>query len=264
MSLFKDQYKEPILSSIRYLLSLSVEQRTLIAMNLQKMDREHRLKLSPLLAAIQNDIAARDKTTIASKLVDLGIDRTYSELLVTAIIEQAPTIQYMLSMISRMEDSDFKSKFPGVMKDVFVEHKSLDVVADTHKVSKDLANAMIVVIRDAMNSLARGDASESKLKETCHECGFSNSKIDVFLNTLKINLQFWWNMLVFSNTQNTIFGMGSIQSQNTQIQNSSNNNTMLLQKIEQQNAQILQTLASILKTLKSYTDSTTDNTGAYR
>ena len=85
-----------------------------------------------------------------------------------------------------------------------------------------------------MNHLARSEISEKKIIHMCKEVNLSESKIDTLVNTLKINSDYWRNMLIFSNTQDSFF---------------------TLQDTIQQNDLILRTMQEILILLKAKNNS---------
>ena len=68
-----------------------------------------------------------------------------------------------------------------------------------------------------MNGLARSELSENTIKKKCKESGLTDAKTEVLVNTFKINSNFWHNMLVFSNTQDTIRVLERIDKKDDQI-----------------------------------------------
>ncbi len=87
--------------------------------------------------------------------------------------------------------------------------------------------------RTLMNGLQRRQYSEEKIKELFLENGLSDSSADVLLNTFNVNRKFWFDMLVFTNTQDTFFE---------------------LRALRQENKEILKTLKDLLKILKEGKD----------
>ena len=193
------------------------------------MDESDEEKLESLFLAISNDISNYDETTIANKLFDLGLDKTYATLFVKNMIEQMPTMKYHLQELEKFNDEEFKVKFPMIVKEMFVERTEPSILTKEQNMTQQQLRAISRLARNLMNHLARSSMSEKKITKACEEAKLSQSKIDTIINTLKINSEYWRNMLVFSNTQDVYF---------------------LTQDIAQQNEMIMRTLQEILKILK--------------
>ncbi len=237
MSAFRKDYEIKLKESINYFNSLSAEKQAFTVSHLLELDENDDEKLSGLFFAISNDISNYDETTISNKLFDLGLDKTYAVLFVQNIVEQAPTMQYQLQELSKFTDDDFETKFPIIVNEIWVERKNPQSLSKEQNITSQQLLIILNVTRTFMNNLARAVISEKKIIQICQEAKFSKSKIDVLVNTLKINSEFWKNMLIFSNTQDSFFS---------------------LQDVEQQNELILRTLQEILNLLKGK-DSSTNN-----
>ncbi|MDA7939867.1 MAG: hypothetical protein MPJ04_04930 [Nitrosopumilus sp.] len=185
-------------------MSLDKPKKIMIVSDLMSLNNEDRNVLGPLLAAIQGDIARYGTDMISSKLFGLGMDKMFSMLLVDSIINQAPTLWYMMAAIPKMTDSDFEEKFPALFKGLFVEKIPTDELAEKYGMTVEQINNMSIVMSWCMNGLARSELSENTIKKKCKESGLTDAKTEVLVNTFKINSNFWHNMLVFSNTQDTI------------------------------------------------------------
>ena len=70
------------------------------------LDESDEEKLESLFFAISNDISNYDETTIANKLFDLGLDKTYATLFVKNMIEQLPTMKYHLQELEKFNDEE--------------------------------------------------------------------------------------------------------------------------------------------------------------
>ena len=116
-----------------------------------------------------------------------------------------------------------------IVKEMFVERTKPSILTKEQGITPQQLRAISGLARNLMNYLARSTMSEKKIINACEEAKLSQSKIDTLVNTLKINSEYWRNMLVFSNTQDVYF---------------------LTQDMAQQNEMILRTLQEILKLLK--------------
>lgn len=238
MSSFRKDFEDKVKKSIKYFNSLPPEKQAFIVSNLLDLDELDEEKLESLFFAISNDISNYDETTIANKLFDLGLDKTYATLFVKNMIEQLPTMKYRLQELEKFNDEEFKVKFPRIVNEMFVERTRPSILTKEQDITQQQLRAILGVARNLMNSLARSSTSEKKIIKVCEEAKLSQSKIDTLINTLKINSEYWRNMVVFSNTQDAYF---------------------LTQDIAQQNEMILHTLQEILKLLKGNDSSNTQH-----
>lgn len=243
MSLFKKDVEDVIKQSIKYFNLLPSERKVLIVSDILKLNEEDGKKMLPLLTAIRNDISKYDQSHIANRLFDMGMDRTYAELFVSNMIDQAPSLLYQLNAISKIPDAEFGEKFPAIVNGLFVERENPEKLMAMHGIQLQQLSAISDITSKSMNGLVRSDISEKKIIEICKESDLSDAKIDVIINTFKINSEFWRHMLVFSNTQDSYFS---------------------LQRLEQQNEQILRTLSKILETLKILSTGKTGNQEPYQ
>ncbi len=229
MSLFRKDFEARIKESINYFNSLGREKQSFIVSNLVMLDDDDGEKLSALLSGIRNDISNYDQTTISNKLFELGLEKTYAVLFVQNIIEQTPTLEYELKELAKLSDDDFKDNFPKCMTNIWVERKPTKQISEEQELSMSQIQIIADVTRTLMNEIVRSSLSEKKVTELCKTSDFSDSKLEVLLNTIRINSEYWRKFVMFSNTQDAFFS---------------------LQNIEQQNDMILRTLQEILKILK--------------
>ena len=229
MSAFRKDYENKIKESIDYFNSLNAEKQAYVVSHLLELDETDEEKLSWLFFAISNDISNHDEATISNKLYDLGLQKTYAILFVQNMIEQAPTIKYQLRELSKFTDDDFKTKFPIIVNEIWVERKAPQLLTKEQNITSEQLRIILNLTRTFMNDLARSAVSETKLIDICKNSDLSNSKTETLINTLKINSEYWKNMVIFSNTQDSFFS---------------------LQDIAQQNDLILRTMQEILKLLK--------------
>ena len=229
MSAFNKDYENKIKESINYFNSLNAEKQAYVVSHLLELDEIDEEKLSRLLFAISNDISNYDETKISNKLYDLGLEKTYAVLFVQNMIEQAPTLKYQLQELSKFTDDDFKTKFPILVNEMWVERKKPQLLTKEQNITPQQLRIISNLTRTFMNQLARSVVSEKRLLAICKDSGLSNSKTETLVNTLKINSEYWRNMLIFSNTQDSFFS---------------------IQDIVQQNNLILRTMQEILKLLK--------------
>ena len=217
MSLFRKDSESWVKDSISYFNSLDRARQSYVISNLLELDEQDEEKMSALLAAIRNDISNYDKTTISNKLFELGLEETYSFLLVKNIIEQAPTVQYDLKEISKIPEDEFKEKFPKCMRELWVERKSHTALSNEQGISVSQAQAISNITRAFMNDVVRSTLSEKRIAEICKSCDFSESQLETVLNTIRINSEFWRNFVMFSNTQDSYISIKNIEQQNALI-----------------------------------------------
>lgn len=239
MSVFQDDV-EKIKKAIEYFNSLKEERKAFLVSNITTPNAytsEELDYLKPLLEAIQNDISSHNESTIGNKLFELGMNETYAILFVKNVIKDAPTFQYQLKIISQIKDEQFKELLPNFVKSLWVQRLPIPEVSKKYNLANDQLNALLNVFRNIMNEFLRRDSSEETITKKLSDGGFSKDKLDVFLNTLKINSEIWRNMLVFSNSQDAFFGV---------------------QELKQQNQTILETLKEILQILREFKNPTTN------
>ncbi len=120
-------------------------------------------------------------------------------------------------------------KFPGKIWTAPTERKPVKQISEEQSLSISQIQIISDVTRVLMNEMVRSSLSEKKIKELCKSSDFSDSKLEVILNTIRINSEYWRKFVMFANTQDTFFA---------------------LQNLEQQNDMILRSLQEILKLLK--------------
>ena len=241
MSLFRKDLDGNISSAINYFNSLSSERKAFVVSNLLELSEDEINQLHPLLTSMRNDISNYNKDTISNKLFGLGIERTYAVLFVENMIQQAPTLEYELKEIDKMDNSDFKEKFPRLMQKIWIEKIPPQELIDSEKITRNQLWAIVHISKDFMNGLIRSITSPDKINKECKNVEMSDIKITVMLNIFNDSLESWRKRIVFSNTQDTYF------------------TTM---EIHQQNNVILNSLKEILNVLKNRTN--TDNTNHYQ
>ena len=239
MSLFNENYLADIRKAILYFNSKSKDKQAYIITNFLALEKQDEEKLKPLLFIIRNDISNYDETKIANRLFELGLDKTYSILLVKNIIEQIPTDEYDLKQLSNMDDQEFKKKFPQCMNEMWIERKQFKELSQELEIPIYLVVSIGNITRNFMDSLLKSELSEKKIRSMCKLSDFSESKIDVLVNTLLINSEHWRNTVIFRNTQKTYF-----ESQNKQ------DTRDMLADIKKQNDLILRIMQEIAKTFK--------------
>lgn len=221
MSLFSDNDLEQITDAIAYFNALSDQDKVTIVANFFKMPypAQPLERLYPLLTAISNDIGRYDETTMANRIFELGMAETYAVLFVKNTISNIPTLEYMLGVISKMNDDEFKVKYPEIFKSMWIEKTPVEDILEKYGITKQQLDSILGSSRDMMNRYLRRTLSDIKIKNLCQQSGLSNNKTDVVLNTVKVYSDFWNNMLVFSNTQDAFFTANEIKQQNTEILN---------------------------------------------
>lgn len=220
MSLFDDDIDE-ITDAIAHFNSLSDQEKVTIVANFFKMPYPSPKleRLYPLLTAISNDIGQRDETTISNRIFELGMAETYAVLFVKNTINNIPTLEYMLGVISKINDDSFTTNFPEIFKSMWIERMRVDEILEKFNLTKQQLDSILGSTRNLMSDYLRSNLSDLKIKDVCKKSGMSDSKVDTVLNTVKIYSEFWNRMLVFSNTQDTFFKSNEIKQQNIQILN---------------------------------------------
>jgi len=220
MSLFQDDNLE-LQKSIEYFNSLDEERKAIIVSNLtgEKWTSEEQNNVIPIISAILNDMSRYSLAMLVSQTVELGMEETYATLFVKKIIKDAPTTEYQLKVLSKIDDEQFKKLFPDVLNAWWIEQDETDVIKKNIDISDDEFQAMVSIIRDGMNGLARRTTSVKKISSECKKNNFSDSKIEVVLNTFKIYSEVWRKMYVFSNIQDVYIDSTELRKQNYEILN---------------------------------------------
>lgn len=233
MSLFSDDDAENIKSAITFFNSLTQEDKTKIVADLRYAENNKRFldNLLPLFAAVQNDIANYDPTTMSQKLFAYGMEQVFATLFVDAMIKQSPTTEYEMSVLSKIEDKHFVEMIPKLMNDVWIEQLDLPHISEKYQITEQTLGVFVSLSRKFLSGLARRRFSENKIRGLCESKGFSEAKTDALINVLKIHSKSWFDNLVFSNTQDAFFEINTLK---------------------QQNVVILNTLKEILSILKQY------------
>ncbi len=220
MSFFTED-KSELESAMDSFKTLSLEKQNYIITNITDgnatFDPDELDPFMPIVEAIRNDMSRHSHPTITSELIDLGMKRGYAALLVDNLVNDAPTIEYQIKTILRIPDDEFKIKIPDDVKLTFVENMSPDVVSKKLGITNEQNRAIVEVFRTFMLEYLRGDASINVIKNKLQEEGLSETQLDVFINTIKINSEHWSHELVFRNTQDTHFNVETIREQNNEI-----------------------------------------------
>ena len=76
------------------------------------------------MASIQNDLSRHDKAAISAKLAEMGMEYPYATLLVDGMMQQAPTTEYRLRKLERMDEDGFEEKFSKIMQYARIERRT--------------------------------------------------------------------------------------------------------------------------------------------
>jgi len=172
----------------------------------------------PFIHAIQNDISHYSQSQITNKIVELGMDETFAVLFVNNIIKEAPSVEYQIKVVAKIDDEKFKKILPAVVKAVWVDKAvKYDKLIIDLGITNEQLNCIIDLFRKGISEILRRDSSEELITNNIQKHGFSKSKADTFLNTIKINSEFWRDFLVFSNTQDAFFASNTAVEQNKEI-----------------------------------------------
>lgn len=218
MSLFQENLNA-IKQAIGYFNSLSAQDKALIVSDLNQIRTNEQVfdRLSPLFEAIQNDISRYDETTLSQKLFELGLEETFAKLLVNNMIKQAPTIEYEIRVLSKMDDEEFKKLVPALMQDVWVKQNLKPDTIQQFGLTTQFYDVFVNFSRNMMNNLARRIQTDEKLEKVCLENGLSKPKLETLLNVAKVNSKFWHDLLVFTNAQDSVFEIRAVRQQNNAI-----------------------------------------------
>jgi hypothetical protein len=220
MSFFTED-RSGLKNAIEFFQTLNPERQAYLVSNVSKDDGSFKQdeinNFTPVFDAIRNDMTSHNNPTITSELIELGMDRTYAVLLVENIVKEAPTISYQIKVLSKIPDDEFKIKIPQFVKLVWADNIGVDVVSKKIDTTDEQNRAIAEIFRTAMTEYLRSESSIDVITNRLKGDGLSETQLDVFINTLKINSEHWRHYLVFSNTQDTYFHVKTIQEQNKEI-----------------------------------------------
>ena len=240
MSLFS-RNNSSIKDCVTFFNSLNREKQAIIVADLNKVfsDEVLRPKLKALLSAIRTDLAKHDLTVIENKLYELGMATEFAKLIVGSMIKQMPTIGYDLKVLSGIEDTRFKELIPKLMVDVWIKKKNKKTIMVEQGISESVLQAFMNSTRSFMNKLVVKELDDKKLISILTLHKITQSQADVFINTLKIHTKFWFDMVMFSNSQSSFRAIQELKQQND-----------VIQELKQQNDAILKILKVILEKMQ--------------
>lgn len=218
--------------SIEFFNMLADQDRVTIVSDLNPMTfklRQYHSRLAPLLSEVQRAISKYEDIAIGNRLVELGLDDTFARLFVLNIKKHAPTEAYQIHQISKIPDDVFSKSIAEIIKSVWVENMSEGKVAEKFNITKEQVRCIVDLSRAAMNALARGDMTKDSIRKKYSD-KLSSIKFESLSNSLLVHQKYWYDSLLFSNSQDS---------------------SLNLELITRQNAVMLKSLKEILQILRS-------------
>lgn len=219
MSLF-DAENHDIQVSINFFNLLNDEERALIISDLNpdtfKIPQYYD-DLVPLLSRVQMDITKHNGIKIGNRLMELGLEETWARLIVSNMKKHAPTIQYQISQINKIDDKRFDESFYKIIDSLWMDKINNDVVVEKFGINKEQLNCIIDMASRYMQDIMRGDSTASHIRQTLLENGLSKSKANTMLHSIMLLEQGWYRWLLFRNAQDSLYSIQEIKEQNTYI-----------------------------------------------
>lgn len=183
--------------------------------------KRHYDQLVPLLSEVQRAISKHEEIAIGNRLVELGLDDTFARLFVLNIKKHAPTEAYQLRQISKIPDDVFAKSIAEIIKSVWVEDMGEDEVAEKFDITKEQVRCIVDLSRATMNALARGDMTKDSIRKK-YSGKLSPIKFESLSNSLLVHQKYWYDSLLFSNTQDSYVNLDVVIRQNAAILKSVN------------------------------------------
>lgn len=202
--------------SIEYFNTLSDQDRAIIISDLNPSAfklRQHYNHLAPLLSEVQHAISKFDDIVIANRLMDLGLDETYSRLFVSNIKNHPPTEEYQLRQISKIPDDVFSKHVAEIISSIWAHSASESELSEKFNISKEQLRCTTNVGRTILNALARGDMTKESMRER-YSAKLSPAKFESLSNAILVNQERWYDSLLFSNSQDSSYSVDHVVKQN--------------------------------------------------
>lgn len=132
------------------------------------------------------------------------------------IKKHAPTEAYQIHRISEIPDDVFSKSIDEIIKSVWIDEMSEYVVAEKFKITREQVRCIIDLSRAAMNALARGDMTKEGIQKKYSD-KLSSIKFESLSNSLLVHQKYWYDSLLFSNSQDTYVNLELVTRQNTII-----------------------------------------------
>ena len=210
--------------SIEFFNMLADQDKVTIVSDLNPMTfklRQYHNRLAPLLSEVQRAISKYEDIAIGNRLVELGLDDTFARLFVSNMKKHAPTEAYLIHQISKIPDDAFSKSIAEIIKSVWVEDMSEDEVAEKFNITKEQVRCIVDLSRVAMDALARGDMTKEGIRKKYSD-KLSPIKFESLSNSLLVHQKYWYDSLLFSNSQDTYVNLELISRQNAAIVKSLN------------------------------------------
>lgn len=212
--------EEGIRMAVDFFNNLADEEKALIVSDLNPNTfkiPQYYDDLIHLLSMIQMDITTYDSITIGNKLMDMGMEETWARLLVTNMKKHAPTLQYQVSQINRIDDDRFVDIFARMVDHLWIDKADKEEVMEKFNVNAEQLHCIISVVTRYMHELLRGDNSAGRVYGTLLESGMTKAKADAMIQVLHMLDDDWYKWLLFRNVQDTAYHMQEIKEQNANI-----------------------------------------------
>ncbi len=145
------------------------------------------------------------------------MEESYAILLVKIVIKQAPTTSYQISILAKISSKEFVEKIPHIMHDMWTNRISPIELSKKYTVTLEFVQYFMSFSRECMNKLQRRNISVDSLKQFCLNEGLPNSSTDVLIKTFQTYENFWHDMIVFTNVQDSIAELRMIRAENQEI-----------------------------------------------
>lgn len=198
-----DNPSEKTKKAILYFQKITEEEKAIITSNVRpsKIPQKHKSDIVALLWAIQSSLGTLSETEIIKKLIELGINNVYATLLTQNIIKEAPTLEFQLALFSKINDDIFKKYCSKIYSESFVNNMDIKLLSNEINVTVHDIEMICEILKSFSHEYCRGTMSEPQIIEHCKNHGVNDYKIDILINTIKVNSDFWHKTLVFFNAQ---------------------------------------------------------------
>lgn len=240
-SIFSDN-NEIVLKAIQFFNSCDEKQKIHLITEMAvpgAYTKEELEVIRPFLKAIQVDLSSHSETSIAQRLFELGMDKTYAQLFVKNIKEKAPTNEYHASVINQISDSDFASKFPDVINLAFFEALPDTIIAEKVELSPEQVFSMIGLLRNAILPFVKRELGVTHIIEQCKSMKMSEEKTKEFVNAMQKHQDYFRTQINFLDTSSNVIEIANLRKD--------------VENIKKQNELILRVLKQLLESIKPST-----------
>ena len=221
-------------TSISYFNALTNEVKAMAVANLHPQEfqpQEHLEHLSPMMVNVQRAMSKYTSMTIINCLVELGLEDTYAMLIVTNMKKQAPTLEYHLSLLSKMDDDKFENSIEEIIIGIWLDHINPDELITKSGIDQEQYNAIAKISTDLIIQLLRNETNEKMVSIIYTKNGLSRKKTEAFLNSIRPHLPKLYSGGVFSQIQDIFAKIEELEAQNIAIMRNMQSILELLKKM---------------------------------